>query len=63
MFLNLIRAKNFYETYGDLLQSAGAGMADFGSLFSTIQGTPANTMNNDQTETLELLKSLFSNEI
>lgn len=92
MFLNLIRAKNFYDTYGELLTSqltdpnslAGlfSGLGNLGNNFSgdgdplsekKIPDTnPANApasvpnlsgmLNDEQKETLELLKSLFSNE-
>ena len=96
MFLNLIRARNFYETYGDLLKSQFtdtnglanlfSGLDGFGSfegMFSSktepsgsdIRSTPdeapnapafpanlSSMLNQEQKETLELLKSLVSDE-
>ena len=97
MFLNLIRAKNFYDTYGELLKSQFSdtdglanlfsGLGDFGNLFQGVQETSPNPsktpdytpdtgplnvssfgpdlssmLNDEQKETLELLKSLFSDE-
>lgn len=82
MFLNLIRAKNFYDTYGDLLKSQFTDMDGLGNLFSGFNMTPQNSstqnsdgqkapfspdlssmLNSEQQETLELLKSLFSDEL
>lgn len=67
LFLNIIRAKNFYDTYGDLFQMS--------SMFSGPETEPApsasetpsfgdlsSLLNNDQMETLNLLKNLFSAE-
>lgn len=67
LFLNIIRAKNFYDTYGDLFQMS--------SMFSGPEAEPASSssdtlfsgdlsslLNNEQQETLNLLKNLFSNE-
>ena len=74
MFLNLIRARKFYETYGDLLKSQFADSGGLSKLFSGLGGFggfdsfnsgPANLssmLNEEQKETLELLKSLVSDE-
>ena len=85
MFLNIIRVKNFYDTYGDLLQMPGlfsggtpfSGSSDFTetktgkdnfSASSPEEGAPfpmshlTSMLNNEQQETLQLLKSLFSEE-
>lgn len=77
MFLNLIRARNFYDMYGDLLKSQSADTGSLSNLFSGF-GVPSDAplpdfpptgsdftsmLNNDQKETLELLKSLFSDEL
>ena len=80
MFLNLIRAKNFYNTYGELLQSQFADFNNLSGLFSDLPpktaATPASTdpapapfatnlsgmLNAEQKETLDLLKSLFSED-
>lgn len=71
MFLNLIRAKSFYDTYGDLLQSQFtdlSSLGNLGSLFSGFSDEPTTTppsgmLNNEQQETLDLLKSLFADEL
>lgn len=73
MFLNIIRAKNFYDTYGDLMNLGSlfsqdpsvppttdssdfsAGQADF-----PISGDLTSMLNEEQQNTLNLLKSLFS---
>ena len=107
MFLNLIRAKNFYETYGDLMKMGGMfsseeggnpfSFGDFGNFFGGASfsskeqpenpqdtepkphDTPSepaasplppsgasipegltSMLNDDQKETLNLLKSLFA---
>ena len=83
MFLNLIRAKNFYENYGDILKafmsspppdpagpspspdsappsSGGFSMPDMASLLTG--GNLTSMLNEEQTETLNLLKSLFESE-
>ena len=74
MFLNLIRARRFYETYGDLLKSQFTDTGGLSSLFSGLNGfggfdtypsAPSNLssmLNEEQKETLELLKSLVSDE-
>jgi len=71
MFLNLIRAKNFYDTYGDLLQSQFSDLGslnNLGNLFSGFSAEqtatpPSGILNNEQQETLDLLKSLFADEL
>lgn len=77
MFLNLIRARNFYDMYGDLLKSQFADAGGLANLFSgfgspsdaplpsspPVGGDLSSMLNNDQKETLELLKSLFSDEL
>lgn len=84
MFLNLIRAKNFYENYGDIMKmlltsaapqdtpesqetsnpantpSGGFSMPDMASLFAG--GDLTSMLNEEQSETLNLLKSLFEAE-
>lgn len=93
MFLNLIRAKNFYDTYGELLKSqvvdsdglAGlfSGLGGFGGLggSGTVSNSPPSAqqssaapapapvvrdlsgmLNEEQKETLDLLKSLFAED-
>jgi len=94
MFLNLIRAKNFYDTYGELLKSqvvdsdglAGlfSGLGGFGGLGNPFSGSPSpqqstsgaltapnpapvvpdlsGMLNEEQKETLDLLKSLFAED-
>lgn len=67
LFLNLIRAKNIYETYGDLFQ--------MGSFFPDQEAAPSSPvpdqafsgdfssmLNADQQDTLNLLKNLLSTE-
>lgn len=67
LFLNLIRAKNIYETYGDLFQ--------MGSMFSeaepstpppasgtTFSGDFSSMFSEEQQDTLNLLKNLLSAE-
>ena len=90
MFLNLIRARNFYDMYGDLLKSQFADENGLAGLFSSLSGfgsplaeaashqqanseslsAPASfvpdlsgMLNTEQKETLDLLKSLFSDEL
>lgn len=84
MFLNLIRAKNFYENYGDLMKMfmssaapqenppenaeaaspgntpSGFSMPNMASLFAG--GDFTGMLNEEQSETLNLLKSLFESE-
>lgn len=54
MLLNLIRAKNFYENYGDML-----------SMFMSTEPAPGDTgdfssmLNKEQSDTLNLLKNLL----
>ncbi len=84
MFLNLIRARNFYENYGDVLKmfqssatppessepqsapdsgaasSGGFSMPDISSLLAG--GDLSSMLNEEQAETLNLLKSLFESE-
>ena len=94
MFLNLIRAKNFYDTYGELLKSQVAdsdglaglfsGLGGFAGFGNPFNGTPSpqqsnpepsavpaptpfapdlsGMLNAEQKETLDLLKSLFSED-
>lgn len=83
LFLNIIRAKNFYDTYGDLLNMGSffsESAPDFSNVFHTdtppesdTQSPPPSTgfpfsgdlssmLNNEQQETLNLLKNLFSTE-
>ena len=64
LFLNLIRAKNIYETYGDLFQ--------MGSMFSEAEPSPSSEsaanfsgdlsslFSSDQQDTINLLKNLLS---
>lgn len=57
MFLNIIRAKNFYETYGDLLNIGslfGDGAPDFSSFFSS--GTSAETDNTPPPQATQATK-------
>lgn len=65
MFLNLIRAKNFYHTYGDLFSAMQGSLGEPSN--TTLREEPApnlsSMLNPEQNETLELLKSLFSNEL
>jgi len=70
LLLNLMRAKNFYENYGDILSSF-LSADGFGNPFSS-QPSPtpepqdtndfASMMNKEQTDTLNLLKSLLDAE-
>lgn len=89
MLLNLIRAKNFYENYGDVLKTfmssampsesadtpevpipgssfsttpapGDFSMPDMASLFAG--GDLTSMLNEEQSETLNLLKSLFESE-
>ena len=87
MFLNLVRIKNFYETYSDLAKMPMMFSSDFNSTSiseptsneskeATIQTNEEITipnipflpsdltsmLNEDQKETLNLLKTLFSEE-
>ncbi len=93
MFLNLIRARQFYDTYGELLNSGLLSGLDVGSLFSgnlffsdnsanVASSSPEGTfkpphgippeapnfsglmsmLNDEQKETLSLLKDLFSED-
>lgn len=79
MFLNLIRARNFYDTYGDLMKSGFSDSGSLSQLFSNLSGVPfpssasnetsadiagslSSMLNEEQKETLELLKSLFSEQ-
>ena len=86
MFLNIIRAKNFYETYGDLLNMGslfGGDAPDLSKVFhsgqppeqepsdaqktssaenSPFSGDLSSMLNEEQKETLDLLKSLFSTD-
>lgn len=70
MFLNLIRAKSFYDTYGDFLKSAftsdlfssGAGSAASPDVSGILGGLASAPLNEEQMDTLSLLKSLFINE-
>ncbi len=64
-FLNLVHVKNFYDTYGDLLNSQFTDTSGLASLLSGVgnAGAPfAEQQTSAQKETLELLKSLFSDE-
>jgi len=70
LLLNLLRAKNFYENYGDILGSFMSADG-FNNPFSS-QQTPtpepqdtndfASMLNKEQTDTLNLLKSLLDAE-
>ena len=73
MFLNIIRAKNFYDTYGDLMNLGSlfsqdssvpptTDSSDFsaGQADSPISGDLTSILNEEQQNTLNLLKSLFS---
>ena len=73
MFLNFIRAKNFYETYGDLMNlgsmfSQEASPSPSSESFdsspqqdeSPFPGDLSSMLNEEQQNTLNLLKSLFS---
>ena len=65
MFLNIIRAKNFYETYGDILQTMLSS-----DMFQTTPesqaapefGTFTNDSGNELNDTLTLLKTLLEAE-
>lgn len=69
MFLNMIRVKNFYETYGDLMnmqlfsspEPSPEPSPDFCSEASSPFPSDLSSMlSDDQKETLNLLKNLFS---
>jgi len=70
LLLNLLRAKSFYENYGDILSSFMSA-DDFPNPFSA-QSSPApdlqstndfsSMFNKEQTDTLNLLKSLLDAE-
>lgn len=60
MFLNMLRVKNFYESYGDLLQMPG--LFSGGNPFASEPEQGTQSTDSDQMETLALLKSLFSDE-
>lgn len=79
MFLNLIRARNFYDTYGDLMKSGFSDAGSLSQLFSSLNEVPfpsaaagessagiaeslSSMLSEEQKETLELLKSLFSEQ-
>lgn len=67
LFLNIIRAKSFYDTYGDLFQmSSMFGGAEPETSSSSPDpssfGDLSSLLNNDQQETLNLLKNLFSTD-
>ena len=73
MFLNLIRAKSFFENYGDLMQMfseaapAAKGQSPEQPVhdadpFSALSGSLTSILNSEQQETLELLKSLFETD-
>lgn len=62
MFLNIIRAKNFYETYGDLLHMGSLFSDETPSSGFPFSGDPSSMLNNEQQDTLNLLKNLFSND-
>lgn len=67
MLLQLMQAKSFYENYGDILQ--GFMSANAADDFSTPDiasmmagGDPTSMLNQEQTDTLNLLKSLLDEE-
>lgn len=77
LLLNMIRAKSFYETYGDILNSFSSltpqeetaspkdssdnfSTSDFASLLSG--GGLSSILNQEQTDTLNLLKNLLNAE-
>ena len=78
MFLNMIRVKNFYETYGDLMNLSSLMSGVEPQCQQTAPKTEAephtdpggfpfspdltSMLSADQKETLDLLKSLFSSE-
>lgn len=77
MFLNIIRAKNFYETYGDLLNLGSLFSQDSDTAEPNREQTPppapspsgfpfsgdlSSMLNSEQQDTLNLLKNLFSTE-
>ena len=56
LLLNLLQAKNFYENYGDIFHSfmsAGSPKEE---------ASPESMMNEEQLDTLNLLKSLLGNQ-
>ena len=67
LLLNVLRAKNFYETYGDLFQmnslfSESSQEMSSPSFDSPAPGDLSSLLSSDQQETLNLLKNLFSTE-
>lgn len=64
LLLNLLQAKSFYENYGDILNSfmpsEGSSMPDMASVFTG--GDLSSMLNNDQNDTLNLLKNLLDAE-
>lgn len=67
LLLNVLRAKNFYDTYGDLFQMSSLFSEPEPELPPTSPGSPfpedlSSLLNSDQQETLNLLKNLFSTE-
>ena len=65
LLLSLLQAKNLYENYGDLFNSfmsAGFPKEDSPPASATPEGGPASMMNEEQLDTLNLLKSLLSED-
>lgn len=67
LFLNIIRAKNFYDTYGDLFQMSSMFAGTEPDTSPPASDNPSfgdlsSLLNSDQQETLNLLKNLFSTD-
>lgn len=65
LLLNLLQAKNFYENYGDILStfmSAGFPKEEPSPEPRAPEGSPASMMNEEQLDTLNLLKSLLNED-
>lgn len=65
LLLNLLQAKNLYENYGDIFSSfmsAGFPKEDSPQASPTPEGGPASMMNEEQLDTLNLLKSLLGDQ-
>lgn len=65
LLLNLFQAKNFYENYGDMFQSfmsAGFSKEEASPESAGPEGGLSSMMNEEQLDTLNLLKSLLSED-
>jgi len=65
LLLNLLQAKNFYENYGDMFStfmSAGFPKEEPSPQAMSPEGGLASMMNEEQLDTLNLLKSLLNDD-